>query len=431
MVFLNPLFLWTLLGLSVPIAIHFWSKKKVKTIKIGSTRFLTEMNPKQTSNVRLNEWVLLLMRTLIIALIALILAAPRMEIFNNERSITYLVEKSLLGSEKVNKILDTISDSEVRLLEPGFPLLADIDFLSIEQSVPNYWQLAQQMEALETDSIVVLTRGLQSGFKGMRPALSVPIHWLQIDEAQSSSSVVEAVKSKDQVVLTAINSDHAVLDYIKETYALNNNMFTVDPEQDSILIKSNTEAIKLPLIKEKVTEVLIAADAGFSAETIYLSTAFKALSKYLNHGIQITSVKELQGIDLASFDVLVWLKQDPLLTFSGKKLLWKPDELAQSLIEPGASNDIYLLRRHLDTENSIDLNLPEQLIGFLGLHMQLPDQIKTFDRRIMDIQELQVNKDLDGVSKRPNKLKDISLWLWLLLLLLLPAERILSKLRKQ
>jgi len=92
MVFLNPLFLWTLLGLSVPIAIHFWSKKKIKTIKIGSIRFLTEMNPKQTSNVRLNEWVLLLLRSLIIALIALILAAPRMEVFNNEKSITYLVE---------------------------------------------------------------------------------------------------------------------------------------------------------------------------------------------------------------------------------------------------------------------------------------------------------------------------------------------------
>jgi hypothetical protein len=431
MVFLNPLFLWALLGLSAPIAIHFWSKKKVKTIKIGSTRFLSEMNPKQTSNVRLNEWVLLLLRTLIIALIALILAAPRMEIFNNERSITYLVETSLLGSEKVNKILDTISDSEVRLLEPGLPLLTDIGLLRSEQSVPNYWQLAQQMENLETDSIVVLTKGLQSGFKGMRPELSVPIHWLLIDTVQSTSSVVEAVKSTDQVVLTAINSNHRFLDYDRETFALNNSMFTVDLNQDSILIKSNNEAIKLPLLKEKVTKVLIAADVSFSAETIYLSSAFEALSKYLKQDIQITSVKELQGIDLVSFDVLVWLKQDSLLTFLGKKLLWKPDELAQSLIEPGVSNDVYLLRRHLDAENSIDLYLPEQLIGLLGLHTQLPDHMQILDMRAMDMQEIQVYKDLDGFLGRPQKLKDISSWLWFLLLLLLPAERILSKFRKQ
>ena len=431
MVFLNPLFLWTLLGLSIPIAIHFWSKKKVKTIKIGSTRFLTEMNPKQTSNVRLNEWVLLLLRTLIIALIALILAAPRMEVFKDERSITYLVETSLLRSDKVNQILDTISDSEVRLLEPGFPLLADIDLLGIEHSVPNYWQLAQQMETLETDSIVILTKGLHSGFKGIRPELSVPIHWLLFDDAQSNSTVIEAVKYKDQVVLTAINSNHGVLDYVKETYALNNSMFTVDLEQDSILIKSDTEAIKLPLLNEKVTEVLIVADAGFLAEKIYLSAAFEALSTYLKQGIQITSVKETQGIDLASFDVLVWLKKDPLLTFSGKKLRWEPDGLAQSLIEPGPSNDSYLLRRHLDAENSIDQNLPEQLIGLLGLHMQLPDHIQTLDMRAMDIKEIQVYKDLDGISVRPKKLEDIALWLWLLLLLLLTTERILSKFRKQ
>ena len=134
---------------------------------------------------------------------------------------------------------------------------------------------------------------------------------------------------------------------------------------------------------------------------------------------------------MASFDVLVWLKQGPLPSFSGKKLLWKPDELAQSLIESGASNDIYWLRRHLDAENSIDLNLPEQLIVFFELHQQLPDHIEMLDMRTMDIQEIQVNQDLDGFSSRPKKLKDISQWLWFLLLLLLPAERILSKLRKQ
>ena len=61
MVFLNPLFLWTLLGLSIPIAIHFWSKKKVKTIKIGSTQLLKQLNPKQTSSIRLNQWFLLLL----------------------------------------------------------------------------------------------------------------------------------------------------------------------------------------------------------------------------------------------------------------------------------------------------------------------------------------------------------------------------------
>ena len=42
MSFAHPLYLWTLLGLLVPIAIHLWSKKEAKTIKIGSVQLLSE-----------------------------------------------------------------------------------------------------------------------------------------------------------------------------------------------------------------------------------------------------------------------------------------------------------------------------------------------------------------------------------------------------
>ena len=85
MVFLNPLFLWTLLGLSIPVAIHFWSKKKVKTIKIGSTRLLKELNPKQTRSISLHQWFLLLLRMLILGLIAFILAVPSIEVLKKEK----------------------------------------------------------------------------------------------------------------------------------------------------------------------------------------------------------------------------------------------------------------------------------------------------------------------------------------------------------
>ena len=164
MVFLNPLFLWALLGLSIPIAIHFWSKKKVRTIKIGSTQLLKELNPKQTRSISLNHWFLLLLRMLIIILITLILAMPSIEIKNRDFRMTYLVEPSLLNSEKVLKILDTIPEDQIRLLKPGFPLLEERTFQDNKTIPPNYWQLAQQMATLETDSIIVLTQAFQAGF---------------------------------------------------------------------------------------------------------------------------------------------------------------------------------------------------------------------------------------------------------------------------
>ena len=431
MVFLNPLFLWTLLGLSIPIAIHFWSKKKVKTIKIGSTQLLRELNPKQTKSIRLNQWFLLLLRMLIITLLALILAMPRIEFLKTERSITYLVEPSLIGQEKVNTILDTIADIQLRLLETGFPLLEDLTVKIDRPAVPDYWQLAHQMEALEADSIIVLTTGLMTGFKGMRPSLELPIHWLQIDISEPVAAPVQAVLKNDELVVTSINSDQTSSKYTSETYKLGDNNIIIDNERDSVIIKSDNKAIKLPLVKEKTQRTLIVSDERLSAERIYISAALEALSSYLNHDIQVSSVKDVQGVDLSSFDALVWLKQEAVISFTGTTLLWEPDDLAVNLIEQGASNNQYVLRHHLDAENSFNMNLPRQLMVLLELHQQLPDQMQTLDQRAMDLQEMQVNKSVINSRKDPKQLKDMSLWLWTLLLLVLPVERILSKYKRQ
>ena len=42
MSFLQPSYLWALLAIAIPIAIHLWSRKKVRTIRVGSTQYITE-----------------------------------------------------------------------------------------------------------------------------------------------------------------------------------------------------------------------------------------------------------------------------------------------------------------------------------------------------------------------------------------------------
>ena len=100
MFFLNPSFLWALLGLSVPVAIHLWSKKEGKTIKVGSLKFLQESDSQKSSSIKLNEFWLLLLRMLLITILVFILAAPRLHYKSENSPITYLVEKSLFSSSK-------------------------------------------------------------------------------------------------------------------------------------------------------------------------------------------------------------------------------------------------------------------------------------------------------------------------------------------
>jgi len=322
-------------------------------------------------------------------------------------------------------------DDEIRLFKSGFPKLED-HRLKIERiETPDYWQLSQQMKTLDADSIVVLTRGLMSGFRGMRPRLDLPVHWLVIEVGAPSVTPFEVRQNKEQLTVNSVRSDHSILDYNSEIFALNNNSFTIDNEKDSVLVTYNNRAIKLPLFQQNSARVLIVTDTEFLAESTYISSAFGALSKYLNQDIQLSSVKDVQGIDLSTFDALVWLKQEAVTAFSGKTLLWQPDDLAVDLIEPGATNDQYLLRHHLNAENTIDLNLSRQLMVLLDRPQELPESIPSFDRRVMDLQEIQVNKNNENVVKNSKQLKDISSWLWGMLLLVIPVERILSKYKKQ
>ncbi|NND11568.1 MAG: hypothetical protein HKN96_10170, partial [Flavobacteriaceae bacterium] len=100
MTFLYPSYLWALLGLIVPLAIHLWSKKEGKTIKIGSIKLLSEADSKQSRSIKLNEYWLLLLRMLSVALLVFILAEPGFIKKTPTNPLTYIVEPALLEDRK-------------------------------------------------------------------------------------------------------------------------------------------------------------------------------------------------------------------------------------------------------------------------------------------------------------------------------------------
>ena len=72
--FTNPLFLWALSGLAIPLGIHLLSKKEGKVIRMGSLRHLQETSTQQFRGIRLNEILLLVLRCLLIILFVFILS---------------------------------------------------------------------------------------------------------------------------------------------------------------------------------------------------------------------------------------------------------------------------------------------------------------------------------------------------------------------
>lgn len=76
MTFLNPFLLWGFAGIAVPIAIHLLFRRRQKVVKWAAMRFLQMGMATNRRSMRLENFLLLLLRCLLLALLALALARP-------------------------------------------------------------------------------------------------------------------------------------------------------------------------------------------------------------------------------------------------------------------------------------------------------------------------------------------------------------------
>ncbi|MGM1054884.1 MAG: BatA domain-containing protein [Bacteroidota bacterium] len=432
MIFLNPTYFLALLGLAVPLAIHLWSKKEGRTIKIGSIQLLKQSDPKKSSSIKLNELWLLLLRLLVILILVLILTAPQLKIKGENIPVTYLIEPSLLTYKNVKSLIDTLdTNAEKRLLQPGFPEYQKERFEETAFSIPNYWQLTREMEGLRTDSIVVFTKAFSSGFRGKRPEISKNITWIVLDSGGPKMGVLEAVQKGDLLELISVKSDHQRLRFEKELLPLNSDGVVINANRDSVMISSSEDNKWLLLKKADSLNVLVNYDEARFAEMKYISASFTAISKYLNRKIGVKTIKNLDTPKIEKYNLIVWLNEAPVPQTEVPLLVFKPDSLANSIVVHGASANIFHLTGSLNAENSTQQHLPEHLLSLLGIHGDLGEKVIEYDRRVMDSKELLPVSGGIVKSRNFSETLDLSKYLWILLGLLIISERGLSAYRKQ
>jgi hypothetical protein len=79
MTFLNPLLLMGLAAAVVPLVIHLLTRRRPKRTEFSSVEFLREVRLAEMRRFRLREWLLLLLRVLAVACLALALARPALQ----------------------------------------------------------------------------------------------------------------------------------------------------------------------------------------------------------------------------------------------------------------------------------------------------------------------------------------------------------------
>lgn len=76
MTFLNPLVLLGLLAASIPIILHLLNLRKLRTIEFSTISFLKELQKSKMRRIKIRQWFLLALRTLLIILVVLAFARP-------------------------------------------------------------------------------------------------------------------------------------------------------------------------------------------------------------------------------------------------------------------------------------------------------------------------------------------------------------------
>lgn len=74
--FLNPLLLLGTLASLIPLLIHLWSRRQAKTVDFSSLRFLLAAHRKSVRRLQIRQWLILLLRMLVVGLLAVAFARP-------------------------------------------------------------------------------------------------------------------------------------------------------------------------------------------------------------------------------------------------------------------------------------------------------------------------------------------------------------------
>lgn len=74
--FLNPLFLIGVASAAIPLLVHLWSRRQARTMDFSTLRFLLEAHRRTVRRFQFEQWLVLVLRMLALACIAVALARP-------------------------------------------------------------------------------------------------------------------------------------------------------------------------------------------------------------------------------------------------------------------------------------------------------------------------------------------------------------------
>jgi hypothetical protein len=302
---LYPLGLFAAIGVLMPILIHLWNIKSGKTLKVGSITFLGAASNQRSTSFRITDWPLLLLRSLLIGLIAFLLAEPayHKKLANQAQAGWILVEKANFKKlwRSNRKQLDSliVKGYEVHDFDVNFAKLVLKDTMTTFSRSANpalsYYSLLKQLDSEQGQirKLYLYTDNRLSRFDGQLPTLNLDVIWAFLPNDNTETSwVSNTYQTNNQVFKKIVAHSSSAGTYFTSAES---------KTKDTALMQVDTANILIQIYQRNVS-----LDAGF------IKAAVLALRDYTNRKIQVQNINSPKQISKQA-KLLFWLSdQQPL-----------------------------------------------------------------------------------------------------------------------
>jgi hypothetical protein len=331
--FLIPGLLFSLIGLAIPIAIHLWSRKAGKRIRIGSILLLQHATSKQMRSIRLHELGLLLLRCLLLCLLVLLIAQPQwISTLQKKQAGWILISPRIISrlntDTSLQQTIDTLQQKgyEVRFFESGFAKLETHTIAGKKILQPNtsYWSLLKEAEEQlpSGTSVYAITGENLQSFQGKRPATDLNIQWITVlshdtskvwlagafmDKTDSLHIQLGISKPEGNTFQTITRKAPPVSVTVSEAglpslrITPKNSGFTIAIANTDQMTQADTSSLNISVFyAEETTE-----------DARYVASAIKAIIGFTNRKINLTQITQATQIP-NNTNWLFWLSSQPV-----------------------------------------------------------------------------------------------------------------------
>ncbi|AMJ58362.1 MULTISPECIES: BatA domain-containing protein [Stenotrophomonas] len=183
-----------LTALLLPLLIHLARRSEQRIIDFAALRWLSA-RPRPRRRIRFDEWPLLLLRLLLLALLALLLARPALTgVADMQPRVAVLPGIDLAVARRA--VAD--ADAKWLWLAPGFPPIAK------SAAPPAAQPVSSLLRALDASlpagtALTVVVPSVLDGLDAQRPRLSRALHWQVVEQPASTGKPVTIAPPAMQV----------------------------------------------------------------------------------------------------------------------------------------------------------------------------------------------------------------------------------------